>query len=179
MDSVPVNKFLVSLMAAIEARPRIVAAGLVWVTSDPTEARSLWLNEIDARGGCAGDPATVLRSYGGASPAGWVRNLAISLQAMTRGGQAAATLDQAWQVAEAMLADDGRPMTHWRIAGKVLAQAEEGAGAGWSLADDPDQDWEVKQLLPLGSPGLVGRDAADNKWMASCNWDVTFRRIAK
>lgn len=172
MATAPINfgSFLVSLMALIESRSE---GQLAWVTGDQTVARSLWLNELVEAS--ATDPATVIRCYGGATPAGFSRKLAVSLQQMTRGSDAMAVMAQAIAVSECLLSDAGRPMNHQAVPGKSLVLID----GEWLLADDPDQDWEIKLAMPLQTPGILGGRDDQGKVEASANWDVEFVRVAK
>lgn len=176
MQQIDVNKFLVSLMTAIEGRSAALLApadGLVWFTADPTAQRSLWLSEIIDS--CASETATVVRAYGGGAPGGInYRRPNLSLQVLTRGRQSNLVMAQAWHLQEAMLADRGHARVHWRIPGKVISQA----GGVWSRSADPDQNWQVVSLRPMGTPGVIGRDETE-RWMASVNYECEFASVAK
>ena len=160
MQTLDVNQFLLSLCCEMSR-----LSGLVFATTNPSIRRQLWMHELIEDQ--AAQPATSLRPYGGTFPAGMICRPSVSIQGLTLGKDAGLVWDQAMKVHQAWLDDAGRPRSHWTIAGQRLNADRT------TIEADPERDWEIVLAMPLGRPGMLGRDEA-GRWMCSGNVDVEF-----
>jgi hypothetical protein len=137
--------------------------------------RELWV--FEAAENDAADPYSVVMAYGGQSSAGWTRNRdTLSIQIMTRGKDAGATLNRAWQIHDSLF-DGGRPRMRWEIAAKKIVSGvivdAEGQGGGQDSLDSGilSPSWNIRHATAMQVPGIIGRDE-NQKWMASFNVEL-------
>ena len=145
--------FNLSLAAALAA-----AAGMAM-------GSELWANQAPEADAAA--VYSVLRVYGGPVPEGLLRVPAASVQAMTTAKSAAAALDAANRLYDALYDAENLPRHHWVIAGILI-------GGDGAIAADPDNDWEVRLVIPGAPPGQIGVDARGFAQVVF-NFDIRFQ----
>lgn len=132
-----------------------------------TLGTDLFVHQLPAAVPISEGGAAVLTIYGGPAPDELRYVPGVSVQCMVHATDASAGLALAQRLYESLRdSSDSCPRRHWSIDGKAIVAGQ--------VDDDPDvAAWDVRLVVLMQPPGIVGRDES-GRWNISFNFDVRF-----